>query len=117
MTDNNNAVKDFDLESLRMNQDFTEMIGVKKAIVSVPVRKPNKQWFIRVRPGEEWRFQAALLEFKEENETYLVHPSIVPDLGIEITPVVLFSGMNRQDVFFMWPVGSLGRMVELITGV
>jgi hypothetical protein len=96
--------EDFDLESLRMNQDFTDLTEVKKEILSVPVRKPNNQWFIRVRPGEEWRLSATLLIFKEENETYLVHTSIASDLRSEVTPTLLLTSMNRQGVVFIWPV-------------
>jgi hypothetical protein len=118
---NSNSVKslapkianDFDLDGLRLSQDFGAMVGVKKAITTVPIRKPNKQWFIRVRPGEEWRFQAALLVFKEENETFLVRPELVPDLSNEVTPAELFLTMNRQGVLFVWPVrlpGPDGRV-------
>lgn len=104
---------DFDMDGLRLSQDYGSMVGVKKAITTVPIRKPNKQWFIRVRSGEEWRFQAALLTFKEENETYLVRPELVPDLSNEITPCELFLAINRQGVLFIWPVrlpGPDGRL-------
>jgi len=110
---NGEVQSDFDLEALRMNQNFGAMTGVKRAILSVPVRKPNKQWFIRVRLGEEWRFQAALLMFKEENESYLIDPSLVADLGTEVTPTILLTCMNRQDVIFIWPIrlpGPDGRI-------
>jgi hypothetical protein len=104
---------DFDLEELRMGQDFSTISGVKKTILSVPVRKPNKQWFFRVRPGEQWRFTAHLLILKEENETYLVHPSIATDLMVEVIPRALFTCISRQDVIFLWPVrlpGPDGRI-------
>ena len=70
---NNKANDDeiFDFENLRLTQNFSELAGVKKAIITIQVRKPNRQEFIRVRPGEDWRFQTAVLELKEEREIYL----------------------------------------------
>src|SRR5690349_14998764 len=66
----------FDPARLRLSQDFASNIGVKKALITVPDRKPDKQWFIRVHPSPEWRLDTILLELKEENEIYLVDPSI-----------------------------------------
>ena len=44
-----------DIEGLRLSQDFTSMAGVKKLITTVPVRKPDRQSFVRVHPDEGWR--------------------------------------------------------------
>ena len=38
----------FNIEELRLSQDFKANLGVKKALVTVPVHKPNKQDFVRV---------------------------------------------------------------------
>ena len=32
-----------DLEALRLSQDFSATLGVKKALLTVPVRKPDRQ--------------------------------------------------------------------------
>jgi hypothetical protein len=45
----------FDPANLRLDQSYTETVGVKKLITTIPVRKPNKQVFFRIHPGEEWR--------------------------------------------------------------
>ena len=37
---------------LRLEQNFAELAGVKKRLVTVPVRKPHRQEFIRVHPSE-----------------------------------------------------------------
>jgi hypothetical protein len=42
------APGDFNVDSLRLSQNFTEMVGVKKKIITVPVKKPDKQWFVRL---------------------------------------------------------------------
>ena len=50
----------FDPTRLRLSQDFGEQIGVKKALLTVPVRKPDRQWFVRA--GERVFGQAVPLE-------------------------------------------------------
>jgi hypothetical protein len=95
---------DFNLDALRLSQDFIVMSGAKKRILTIPVRKPNRQWFIRVRPGDEWRLSVGLINFKDENETYLVIPELYEDLSHEVTPTLLLIAINRQNVLFIWPI-------------
>ncbi len=105
----------FDPSHLRLSQNFAETVGVKKALITVPVRKPNKQEFVRVHPSDEYRLETAVLELKEERETYLVAPELWPELPSELTPKVLFTTMNRQRVLTLWPVrmpGEDGRLDE-----
>jgi hypothetical protein len=93
-----------DLSALRISQDFTATAGVKRALLTVPVRKPAKEWFIRTNPS--LRIETAVLELKEDRETYLVAPALWPELASESTfgPRALFAAMNRQAVLFVWPV-------------
>ena len=105
----------FDPTRLRLSQDFGSSLGVKKALLTVPVRKPDRQWFVRVHPSEEYRIQTAVLELKEERETYLVDPAIWSELPGDIVPVTLFTTINRQGVVFLWPIrlpGEDGRQSE-----
>jgi hypothetical protein len=97
-------VPDFTLETLRLRQDFGATPLVKKALLTVPVRKPNKQDFIRTRPGEEWRAALALIELKEEREVYVVTPNLVGELGGEVVPKLIITAVNRQGVAFLWPI-------------
>ena len=104
-----------DLERLRLSQDFTNKVGVKKAIITVPVRKPDRQWFVRVHADEAWRLETAVLELRDERETYLVDPELWPELPGELVPKVLFTAQSRQGVSFLWPVrlpGDDGRHDE-----
>lgn len=98
-----NAADRFDPARLRLSQDFTE-IGVKKVVLTVPVRKPNRQEFVRVRPGAEWHLETAILELKDEGETYLLDKVLWNDLALEIVLKVLFVAISRQGVSFIWPV-------------
>ena len=99
----------FDPARLRLTQAFDELVGVKKAITTVPVRRPDRQWFVRVHSEEAWRLPTSVLELKEERETYLVDPAIWPELPGELVPKILFTAMNRQNVVFLWPVRLPGR--------
>jgi hypothetical protein len=99
----------FDLENLRLSQNFSDLVGVKKLLTTVPVRKPGKQDFFRVRPGKDWRLETAVLEVKEDRETFLVAPELWPELPGELTPKVLFTTINRQGVVTIWPVRLPGE--------
>jgi hypothetical protein len=89
-----------------LSQDFTADLGVKKALITVPVRKPDKAWFFRVHPGEDYRLQTYVIELKEERETYLVARPLWPELASEATfaPRVIYTAINRQGVVFLYPI-------------
>ena len=95
----------FDLENLRLSQDFS-IPGLKKEILSVPVRKPSKEHWVRVHPSEDYQITTGLLELKEERELYLVSPELWPSLAVEsmFGPRVLFTTITRQGVLMLWPI-------------
>ena len=93
------------LENLRIGQNFGETLGAKKAILNVPVRKPTAQEFFRVHPDENMRLQAAVIELKEERESFIVTPSLASQIPGEVKPKLIVTVMNRQGVLFLWPVG------------
>jgi hypothetical protein len=97
------AADPFDLESLRLSQDFGTQLGVKKLLTRVPVRKPTKQEFVRVHPSPAYRLETMVLELKSENETYLVPPDMQQELLSDIVPVRLFTAITRQGVVILWP--------------
>ena len=105
----------FDLENLRLSQDFAITVGVKKLLTTVPVRKPDRQWYVRTQPSEDYRIQTAVLEMKDDRETYLVSPGLWSELAEEVTPKMLFTAVNRQGVVFIWSIrlpGEDGRLDE-----
>src|SRR5262249_15028388 len=86
-------------------------------LLAVPVRKPDKSWFVRVHPQEEYRLQTAVIELKEDRETFLVDRSLWQELATEATfsPRALFTAVNRQGVLFLWPIrlpGADGKIDE-----
>jgi hypothetical protein len=96
----------FDPSRLRLSQEFAANIGVKKALLTIPVKKPAKEWFVQTHPGEDYRITTAVLELKEEREVYLVEPSLWAELAAESTfgTRAIFTAINRQGVPFLWPV-------------
>ena len=99
----------FDLERLKLSQNFAANVGVKKALTMVPVRKPNRQEFVRVRPEEEYQYSTGVLELKEERETYLVDPDLWTELPGEIVPKILLTTINKQGVLTIWPIPLPGE--------
>lgn len=103
----------FDPERLRLSQDFEADVGIKKVITTVPVHKPDRQSFFRVHPEESYRIDTAVLELKEESETYLVEPSLRSELQGEIIFKTLYTAITKQGVLLIVPVrlpGADGRI-------
>jgi hypothetical protein len=92
----------FDPEALRLSQDFAALADVKPILATVPVRKPNKQDYVRVHPSEAYQLTTALLELKDERENYLVAPDLRHELFGELVPVTIFTAITRQGVVFLW---------------
>ena len=102
-----------DLERLKLTQNFAVNVGVKKALTMVPVRKPNRQEFVRVRPEEDFQYSTGVLELKEEREIYLVDPDLWSVLPGEIVPKILLTTISKQGVLTLWPIrlpGEDGRL-------
>lgn len=94
----------FDPRQFAANSTVMGEIGVKKELVVCPVRKPNKQEFVRVHPGTEYQLEVHILELKEERETYLVVPALAAELPGETRTVNLRLTVSRQGAVFLWPV-------------
>lgn len=106
--DTDKAADPFDPASLRLSQDFASTIGVKKVLTVVPCRKPNRQEFVQVHPGEEWRLETGMFEDKLNQGFYLVQQHLWAELSSEVFPVCLFLATNRQGDVFLWPVKLTG---------
>jgi hypothetical protein len=109
------ALNPFAPENLRIDINLAEGIGVRKAIITIPVRKPNGQDFIRVHKEAEFRLPVAIIELRDDRETFLILPSIARDIPGEYIMVTMYTCINRQGVLFLWPVrlpGADGRQLE-----
>ena len=95
---------DSSLASLRLPQNFEQLIGGTKLIQQIPVRRPEKQWFIRTHHNPEMWFYAAILDFKEDREAYIVDNSLWQELATEVAPKVLIPSMTTHGHAFLWPI-------------
>lgn len=93
-----------DLSQFKLPQNFDDLAAVKPVLTVIPVRKPHRQEFIRVRPGDEWQMETGGLKDQESGEVYLVPGSLWQHLPGEIKPMVVFLVMTRNSkVPFLWP--------------
>jgi hypothetical protein len=100
-----NLPNPFDPAALRLDQSYADTVGVKKLLTTVPVRKPNRQEFVRVHSDLKYRLTpAAIIEVKEDREVYLVTPNMAQGLPGEFSTVTLFTAINRQGTLHLWPV-------------
>jgi hypothetical protein len=103
MSKNNKEVDPFDLDALKLSQDFSDL-GVQKVLLRVPVRKPSRQEFFRTRPGADYRLDTAIIELKAEQEYYLISPELRATFFDEIKPVRLVTSITRQGNVFLLPI-------------
>ena len=91
------------LAALRITQTYSEdVVGVKRPLLTVPVRKPLKTDFIRVH--SEHMLDCFGLELKTDREHYFVVPTLAPTLIEFVEPVRLRLCVTRQGTVFLWPV-------------
>jgi len=104
-----NKSEDSQLASLRLPQNFDHLVGGQKFIHQIRVRKPDKQWFIRTHHNAEMWFHAAILDFQEDREAYVVDRKLWDELAIEIVPKVLVPSITTHGHSFLWPIRLPGE--------
>lgn len=104
IVDPTSADDPYDLTKLRVSQNFLESTAVKKLLTTVPVRKPLAQDFVRVHESAKYRALVAILELKEDRESYIVDLTALPELQGECYIANLFTAITRSGVVFLWPV-------------
>lgn len=112
---NQSGLNPFDPQRLRIGQRFGEGQDVRRVLVSVLVRKPHRQEFIRTHPDPEMWLEGALLEFREERQHYLVDPVLAPYLPGEAVAKLLIPTLTNHGALFLWPIrlpNEQGRLDE-----
>ncbi len=97
----------FDPAALRLSPEMAATTGVKKVVLTIPVRKPNKSAFVRAHPDPSYRLTVGTIELEEEKgELYLVASPLWPDMATEpaFRPRMLVTSMTRQGALFLWPL-------------
>ena len=100
------AFDPYDPANLRLDQSYLRDGGVKKLLTAIPVRKPNKQEFIRTHSDPNYRLSGvAIIELREDRETYLVAPQYAEELDPNWFHICnVYLTINRQQAVSLWPV-------------
>jgi hypothetical protein len=108
-------VPGFDLEALKVTGVIETPVEVKRVITHIPIRKPANHWFIRCHPGSEYAQHLLTIEWKVENQFYVVHPALLEALRTERLCVfrALIPYVTGNGELLIWPIripGADGRI-------
>jgi hypothetical protein len=93
----------FDPAALRISGDAE--ISTERVLTAVPVRKPKRDEFFRVRAGEDYTMDALVVERDDDldREVYVVTPGCA-DAVLEVARRVrLFTCISKRGPVFLWP--------------
>jgi hypothetical protein len=105
----------FDPKKLRIGQRFGEGQDVRRVLVSVLVRKPHRQEFFRTHPDPEMTLQTAILEFKQDRQSFIIAPELAPYLPGEAVAKLLIPTLTNHGSLCLWPIrlpDEQGRLDE-----
>ena len=95
-----------DLAGFELAPGQESILEATPITTKVPVGKPRKDWFCRTASDlDRWKL-FTLLELKDDNEIYLVHPKIIPTIKAEgcLFTAQLVPSINTKGIPFIWPV-------------
>jgi hypothetical protein len=107
-----------DMEALKLSLQDAGLTDVtEEVLMRVPVRKPMKHEYFRVRQGADNCFSTLLYEDRETREYYFVAPSMISKLrGIaDVTVATLVQFMTKQKVLGIFPL-KIGTDSNVRTG-
>ena len=108
MTDHDNTPPrpPIDFDALALPQNYDALLHTEKVLVSVPLRKPLKQDWVRTH--REWAQSAFCLRLQGEmkrDDLYLLAPTLVPVVPPGLVAAMRFiPTITRQQVVAMWPL-------------
>ena len=92
-----------DFSRFRLSQNFGSVSGVRKKLLTVPVRKPLKTQFVRVHPAN--KMDTILLKYGDNGEDlYLVDPDVMQEVEDLARPYRLVQAIDRQNNVLIWPL-------------
>jgi hypothetical protein len=114
----------FDPERCRLSTEGEIELGVRELLVSVPFRRPSKETWFRVHPGDSYRQYGGLIELKEGEDSGDGAAWVDPGLWGYLVDEPTFSRrlvvtyINRSGVVALWGLrlpGPDGRQPEWLT--
>jgi hypothetical protein len=96
----------WNLDNFRQRQSLAAAAGVKKHLTELPVRTPDKSWWVRRHPDPEYCLDTWVIELKEEREVYLVDSSLWPELQGEacFRHMAFYLATTMQGKLFFWGI-------------
>lgn len=96
------------LEALKLSLENAGLSGSTEVLTRVPVRRPMRHEYFRVRPGDENCFTTVLYEDRETQtrEYYFVVPAMIPILRAvtDVSVVTLVQFYTKQKVLGIFPL-------------
>lgn len=94
----------FDLDALRLAPDL-DAFDVEKILTTVPVRRPGKNEFFRVRDDDDFVIDGYVLEHESEMDRtmFWVAPDLRSALVEHLRKVRLFTCIDKRSNVFLWP--------------
>ena len=99
---NSEQLEEFDLDAIRLSQNYPEISGVKKLLTTVTVRKPNKMLFFRTHI--EHRIDVMILKYGERDDHYVVIPELQDAVDSLAKPHRLVLAVDSNALPFIWPL-------------
>jgi hypothetical protein len=102
-----------DPEKFRIGQDLAAHINTRKVVISIAVKRPDRQYWVYIHPDPAWQLNVGILEDKINQRTYLVDPHIVSEVEEELRVKRLVAYATRQGTFALWPISlpdKVGRL-------
>jgi len=90
----------YDPQRLRLTTNFGEALAVKQHLITVPMRKPDRHWWIRTHPDHD--FEVFVLE--DNGDIYVVAPKVAELCPEEVVAKRLYLAINATKTPFLWPV-------------
>ena len=97
-------VSPFNPEDIRLPQNLSETLPIKKLLVTVPVRKPSDQTWFRTHSSPDYRQTVAMLFLKDDAEHYLCSTPVAQAISTEIVLFTLYLAITRQGTVFLFPI-------------
>ncbi len=95
-----------DLDALKLSLEDAGMAGSTEVLTRVPVRKPTKDEYFRIRSGDENTFTTMIYEDRTKREFYFVTPAMIPIMrsASDVTVATLVQFMTKQNVMGIFPL-------------
>jgi hypothetical protein len=100
------------LDEIRVDHNYLATAGTSRALTTLQVTTPHREWFVMVHPDPAYRIDTSLLILAEDQEKYYVVKSLWPALqGVEngFASYRLRLAVTRQGTPFLWPIRLPGE--------